>query len=178
MASTTLTLPLYTQRGSPIPNRRSAFRLREKYLILCGAFLLVCICYSGFVFLPDTNWANESGGDSIRHKVKEALKRPEHFVIPPPLWYENKTFMLAHHEGGHDDPHRKLDQDVLKQKIEQAQIPPPNPQAQEILKKRLEETSHAPAASESEENVMRRNRIKDVSIHSLFFLFWGKYICL
>lgn len=107
------------------------FRLREKYLILLGAVLLVSICYSAFIFLPDVP---ELKGEFVRKAFKDAWEAdPKDFVVPPPRFHHEESDsnrspaknVLIHERNDIEDPHLEEDKRRLWEKINQAQIPRP-----------------------------------------------------
>lgn len=122
-------LPLYNSSPLSVPRRGPGgvtFRLREKYLILVAFGILAMICFSTFIFLPAEDISKRVGAAGIGQKVRDVFNRPDQLVMPLPLWAKNnQTFKHAHHDMDYEDPHRKLDESLLKEKIDQAQIPAP-----------------------------------------------------
>lgn len=157
--------------------------MREKYIILLAVIVIICVCYSGFIFLPD---GPEPAGAMMRKALKEAWKvNPKDLVVPPPRRYEDEighdkpdgvskgNKIMAHEEDDAEmDPHKIEDKRRLWEKINQDQIP--KPVQEEDQRKLIPSSSdvggssgkvgHVPSAGiNDEETEKRRETVKNVS---------------
>jgi hypothetical protein len=158
-------------------SRRGLFRMREKYVILLAIVVILCVCYSGYIFLPD---GPEPAGQFMKKALKDAWHaNPKDLVVPPPRQRlkdgeddAGGNKILVHEEEKDADPHLLEDRKRFMQKInEDPQIPRP---LQETEQRRVFED--APKRSNvsvpmvnDEQTERRRETVKQVRCCCCFF---------
>lgn len=162
--------------------RTLGFRIREKYVVLFGIVVLLCICYSGYVFLPEG--PSKPGSDiNIKNVIKNVWELPQQvdanqLVIPLPNYVGiNNTYIRREHVDMNrdDDPHKLDDRKRFLDKVEAddaGQIPKPKPddeiarleQNKNDFRRNTRETivGNILTSNNADENEKRREKIKEV----------------